>query len=513
MTLQNQVSPIGSLDDEVGLPPLPPKYQVRILVALAVVVSICLWVIPLRSSFWVDELITFWSAYKGVMPALSRSQFWPGQNMPYSVLAAFVIRVFGTSEIALRLPSVLAAMLTAWLLFRLGEHFLDKEGGAIVAVVFVSLHPVAAEAATNARPYAIGLLLVVASVLQLVRWLEERRLRNLIGFVFATAAIPYFHGLFVTVYFALFAYALYTWRLDRRLRVRDLVIAAALIGILLSPLVANSIYRHRISSEWSFSTTPDASQLVSSFIPPILAGTLFIGVLAGCCACRMAGFTAARIPASANFLFVALFAIPVITLFIVARVSPLKVFVMRYYLPSFVGLALIVGSYIRVFAIPRMRMSIALFIALGSIPTYLGLHWSSWIRSANGEDWRAAAESVRAANISPSTPVLIHVGLIETAKIRWGLDIDPDSPLLCPLSKYPVPGRIVLVPYGLNPESIAYLQEVGVQLLKTSPKFVLIDRDYNRNLVNWMRGWSLAQGFQSSTIAESPGVSVFVFSR
>jgi mannosyltransferase len=430
--------------------------------------------------------------------------------MPYTVLAAVVIRVFGTSEIALRLPSVLAAGLAAWLLFRVGEHFLDREGGALVVVVFVSLHPIATQAATNARPYAIALLLVVASVLQLVRWVDKRRLRNLIGFVFATAAILYFQGLFVTVYLALLAYPIYTWRLDRNVRVRDLLIAVALIGILLTPLIANSIYGHRVSSDWSFSTTPDANRLVSSFMPPVFAGSLFIGVLVGCLACHRTGFTAAKIPRSANFLFVTLFALPVITLFMVARVSPLKVFVTRYYLPSFVALALIVGSYIRVFAVPRMRMSIAIFIALASIATYSGLHWA---QSPFKEDWRAAAETVRAANISPTTPVLIRVGLIETTKLRWGLSIDPDSPLLCPLSKYPVPGRIVLLPYRRTPESIDYLQEVTVRLLKPSGKFILVVRDYDQNFVDWMRGWFLAQGFEASQLGESPGVSVFSFSR
>src|ERR1035441_4046723 len=126
---------------------------------------------PIGSSLWLDKLVTFWSAYKGIVPAIGRAQFWPGQNTAYTVLIAAIIRVAGTSEIALRLPSLFALVLTAWLLFRLGEYFIDKEAGILVVVVFTSLHEVAKEGATNARPYGIALLLVVASMLQLVRWL------------------------------------------------------------------------------------------------------------------------------------------------------------------------------------------------------------------------------------------------------------------------------------------------------------------------------------------------------
>ena len=257
-----------------------------------------------------------------VLPALVRSQFWPGQNLPYDVFMAAVIRTFGTSEIALRLPSLLATALTAWLLFRLAEHFLDREAGVLVVVVFVSLHEIAKQAAANARPYAIALLLVVASVLQLVRWLSQRKLSNMLGFVFATAAIPYFHFLFATTYPALLAYAIYTRRSDRRVRIRELVAAATIIMLLLLPLAADAIHSHRLSSASSWAGTPDASQLVSSFVPVALASGLLIGALIGCFASRTVGFITTNIPRRANFLFIALLLTPIAVLFLFPGLAP-----------------------------------------------------------------------------------------------------------------------------------------------------------------------------------------------
>ncbi len=488
-----------------------PRYQTKILLALGVLESIRLWLLPLGSSFWLDELITFWSAYKGVVPAIARSQFWPGQAMPYTILSALVIRFAGTSEIALRLPSLLATVLTAWLLFRLGEHFFDRETGALVVVVFASFHEIARQAATSARPYGIALLLVVASVLQLVRWLDQRRLRNMAGFVFTAAAIPYFQFLFATVYLVFLAYAVYIWRSERRLRIRELFAATALIAILLSPLVWNSIYMHRTSSESSWAPTPDALGLVSSFIPQALAASLLLGVLAGCFANRTLATIVVKIPRSAIFLFASWLTIPIVTLFIVARVSPFKVFALRYYLPSFAGLALIIGSGIRTFALPRMRRIVATSIALVSIVSYSGLRL---FVQPHVEDWRAAAKSVRAADLPATTPVLIRVGILESAKVRWDLNnIDMDSPLLCPLSKYPMPGRIVPLPYGFNSDSIRYLEEIYSRILRPTDRFVMVTRNDDETFDAWMRGWFTGQGFESSQLENSKGVSVFLFVR
>lgn len=94
--------------------------------------------------------------------------------------------------------------------------------------------------------------------------------------------VPYFQYLFATIYLVFLAYAVYIWRSDRRLRLKELIAPAALIAILLSPLVWNSIYVHRTSSESSWAPSPDALELVSSFMPQVLAASILLGVLAGC---------------------------------------------------------------------------------------------------------------------------------------------------------------------------------------------------------------------------------------
>jgi hypothetical protein len=220
----------------------------KLYAVLCGLAMIRLWVIPLSCSLWLDETITYWSAYKGVGASLVRSQFWPGQNLPYSLLIATVIRLGGTSEIALRLPSVFAAFATTWLIYLLAKRLFDKETGFLAALVFVSSEQMT-QTAPNARPYAIALLLVVASTLQLVRWLENERFFDMLGYVVLAASVLYFHLLFGSLYLIHGIYVLASHPAGSPARRRQLIIAALLFAVLIAPIVWNTVFVKRPRSE------------------------------------------------------------------------------------------------------------------------------------------------------------------------------------------------------------------------------------------------------------------------
>jgi hypothetical protein len=145
----------------------------------------------------------------------------------------------------------------------------------------------------------------------------------------------------------------------------------------------------------------------------------------------------------------------------------------------------------------------------GSIVSYAGYHLTV---SPHREDWRTAAKVVRSKIVSPTTPVLLRVGLIETQKIRWDPIIDRDSPLLCPLSKYPMPGQIILLPYRVDAGTIQYMQQISSQILATNETFLLVSRK-DEEFIAWMRGWFLGQGFESSEVGRDQGVTVLLYHR
>jgi hypothetical protein len=73
----------------------------------------------------------------------------------------------------------------AHLLFRFGEQLFDREAGILSVAVMVSLQEMFKTAA-NARPYAIGLLLIIGSTLQL-RWIRSGHARNLAAYIVLAA--------------------------------------------------------------------------------------------------------------------------------------------------------------------------------------------------------------------------------------------------------------------------------------------------------------------------------------
>lgn len=484
--------------------------NLKIYLALAGITVTRLWIMPMTSSLWLDESITYWSACKGASAAISRSQLWPGQNAVYSVIAALMLRWGGNSEVVFRLPSLLAALAAAWLLLRLGTRLFDQETGILAAVVFVSLQEMS-KIAPNARPYAIALLLVVGSTLQLVRWLDSGRLRNLLGYVVLAAAIPYFHYLFAVVLPIQAFYALYRSRREQRIRLGLLVAAAGLVCVLLLPLISNAIHANRITTAASFLSTPSFEDFVVSLMPGVLAAGILAGLmLAYILSGNLRTDVQLQTPSDTALLVIAWFAIPLVVCFSVSRLSDFKIFVPRYYLCAFPALALLVAWGIRSLVPDKIRIWMAGSIVAAALLSFGSHHF--WVHPYL-EDWRAAAQNVRASGISQDTPVLVRTGLIESAKPPWKVDINPDNPLLAPLSRYPIPGRIIMVPSGLNQDSVRYMNDVSSQILMSSGRFLYLRRDVGDEFLPWLSGYFSSRGFVITKLGHADGVSVFEFRR
>lgn len=124
-------------------------------------------------SVWLDEA---WTVALGAhtAPAILRVAAHD-QNPPlYNLLMAVWLHVFGTSEIALRAPSLLAAAATAALLLLFVRRFFGAEA-AITATLLYLVSPAQAVYATEGRAYAIVGLLCVASFHLYLSLLEAPR--------------------------------------------------------------------------------------------------------------------------------------------------------------------------------------------------------------------------------------------------------------------------------------------------------------------------------------------------
>ena len=110
---------------------------------------------------------------------------WERQGLSspsYAYILWMTNRLFGSNEVVLRMPSVLAMLAATYVLYLIAREFFSSDIAAIVAVVFCQ-HPTVAFAAVDARPYAFAVLVVNCTILSFLRFLKTNstRLRHSLG--------------------------------------------------------------------------------------------------------------------------------------------------------------------------------------------------------------------------------------------------------------------------------------------------------------------------------------------
>jgi hypothetical protein len=131
--------------------------RVAVLVVTSVLVAGAiarLW--GITGSLWIDEFSTLWVIEGSASDVAERVRTFQGQTPLYYYAAWVATHLLGESEVALRLPSLIASLLTAiacgW-----AAGALAGRRAAVLAFAFAwLLHP-AVQAAVNARPYGLAI--------------------------------------------------------------------------------------------------------------------------------------------------------------------------------------------------------------------------------------------------------------------------------------------------------------------------------------------------------------------
>ena len=213
------------------------RYHRRFSWGLIALIGGLLWLRPITSSLWMDELGTWWVIKDSLGDAIDRAARYQGQSPVFYVIEWLIARA-GHAEWILRLPSLAAATLAGFLMYRLGRRLLDADLGRLALLAFVAWPGIAFEA-SNARPYALALLATVASVVALVWWLDEGGRARAAVWVLCGAAVMYAHYLFPLVLIPELIYALVRVREgSTSIRARTVLLAAGVIALLDLPLIA-----------------------------------------------------------------------------------------------------------------------------------------------------------------------------------------------------------------------------------------------------------------------------------
>ena len=97
-----------------------------------------LWLVPLFSSLWLDELGTYWVVKDGLGDTVHRALTFHGQSPLYYSIVWAARSLGGNSEAVLRLPSLIATAASLVLLYRLARNLISREAARLTVIAFAA---------------------------------------------------------------------------------------------------------------------------------------------------------------------------------------------------------------------------------------------------------------------------------------------------------------------------------------------------------------------------------------
>ena len=452
------------------------------------------WVVPITHSLWIDETMTYWFVKDGIQLTVERA-YSSNNFSPYYAVAWLAVQLGGQSEIALRLPSIVAMSVATLFIHRIGTRLCDEETGFLACVVFVGIYDVSF-AAADARTYAFTLMAMTGAVLAALRWMDGARLWDGVALVLSAALTFYGHvllglGLVVPILFIL----------QRTTQKARFVAMLAMVGLLLIPLAIQMRAFMAMGTAYMWAGTPNLPQLLAAIAPPQLFAPFIVGLVA-------AYVTHANVrslwkPAKSvvAMLLVWLLFVPTV-FFLVSRTTGIEVFLPRYLLSTSPAVALLLACFIRCFSPITVRRVVVGVMA--------GLSLTGWMLSSGfhrGEDWRRAMAVVREHTEGTNVPLVVASCFVEARSPK-----DLDNPLLkealfAPLAFYPAPGKVIRMPRDLDED---HARQVFERDLAWETRFLLLTCGETET-AQWMTRYATDRQFHVDPVMNFRGLELRTF--
>src|SRR5580658_5358393 len=450
--------------------------EVYWLALLAALCIIRLWVIPMGSSFWVDEMATSFVVTHGADDPTLRVAPQVPMSIYYAVPRA-AGKVFGFSEAAYRLPSLLAMLAALWLIGRIAGRLIHPDAAWFTVFACLALRGFNYQAA-DARPYALGTCVLCLSAWLLIRWMDSNRWLDAILFAVCASLLWRVHLVFWPFYAMFAAYAIV------RLARRDTAVtwlragaAFALLGALLAPVAGGAASLFRNAGAHIVSPLPSVTDLAYS---------LKLGLLATCSVgaailSRWRRWPAGKLPAWSPLALIAgWWLCAPLGLFTFSWLTGNVTFVQRYLYLGLPGAALAATTAAALFVPPQHWR--ALLLALGQ--------WSELWPPHQHSNWRGAALALNAQALAADTPVICPSPFIEAKPPVWRPDYPTDSFLYSHLLPYRVTGREYPFPFESSPEAELEAHKLTRETLPAAGRFAIYGPE--KSALHW-RDWFQAQ--------------------
>lgn len=485
---------------EVGERPGRDHY----LFAVGLIGVLAVWIRPLASSLWLDETGTFWVIRGSLQDVIHRALDFQGQFPLYYAFLWGWSKLAGTSELALRLPSLFGALLATWLCYRLALRFFGQATVArLTACIFVLLPPVAF-AAADARPYALALATLLGATLVLVRWLETERVRDGIVYVVLVALSLYLDYLFAL---ALIPHAFLAYRHIRQEGRRGAVavaVTAGALALLMLPTIPHFIDVFGRRDAMSLFTFGSVLELLAWVAPPTIVVSYLVGSFAHLPDDASTPRTS-RVPRNLLVFLGLWLVLPPLILYVEGRVTGIGLYAQRHFLSSVPALALLAASAFALLSIRRQRIALVvmamLFVLTSSAPYHVG------------SDWQGAAHAATALSKGPETPVLVYSGFSESTDMEWIIDAQRSQLFLAPLAAYPVVGRTYPLPFELTDRAKEYVERILASEAPGTDRIIFMTSELTLTYDVWLEERTSLLGFSRRAVGQFGDVRVLVFER
>lgn len=484
----------------------------RLTILLIAVLALCvlrLWVMPLGSSFWVDEMATQFVVLHGAHdPSLQVAPQVP--ESIYYVLPGLMQKWFGFSEIAYRIPSLLAMLIALLLIGRIAARLIHPAAAWIAMFLCIVLRDFNYQAA-DARPYALATLCVSASLWLLIRWLDRGGWVDAILFILAASLVWRVQLVFWPVYvlFALYG-VVRVARRDTRVSWTRGIFVFAVLGAALVPVLMTALALNRQAAEHVVVAIPNTGDLVNQ---------LKFGVVVGACAVAAVAARMLKWPSQGQpisweslCLIAGWWICDPLCIYLYSVITRHSLFLSRYMDVALPGVALAGTAAAALFLPAKYWKPMAAIVGIGVL-IFAG-RWNRLVPPHHGSDWRGAARALDAQAFSPETLVICPSPFIEARPPVWHPDYPISTFLYSNLLTYPFRGKRIAFPFEGSSEAGSFAASLSERTLVNSDRFAIYGGD---RAVKFWREWFATRpelaGMRSRELGSFGDVIVVVFEK
>lgn len=290
------------------------------------------------ASLWGDEA---WAATLAVKPVWQIIQIVSRDTSPplYYLLLHLWMKIFGTSEVAIRSLSFLFFLGAVLTVYFIGRHLWDKKTG-VLAAALTFVNPFLFQYAFEGRMYS---LLLLTATLSVYFFLKKQRL----GFILATLSALYTHhfSLFVVLVEAIWLFR-ETWSKPKR-EILGQFSQIFLIGLFYLPWLYPLYYQTSLVASGFWLGKPNLESLTGLFEKFLLGGQDYLLKTALLFSFLLILVLRRWQENSWGLFLASWFLLPILLVFFISRVASASIFFDRYLLFTIPPLILLLASKIR----------------------------------------------------------------------------------------------------------------------------------------------------------------------